>query len=203
VSGRLTIRIAILAIAAALIVWILPRDDDASDDEPLLPSALADAPDLDMTDATIVQYDVDGNRKYRLAAEQIRRFESAGVTLLRAPELLIDDPEDPPWDIRANEGTVRKLPGPDGATEERVDLEGSVQLLQQYANGRFFRLDTEAISYFPDRRYAETDRNVMIDTDVGRTMAAGLQGELDKGLFFLDSNAAQRVHTIVLEHQFK
>lgn len=201
--GRLTIRIVILAIAAALIVWILPRDDDTSENEPALPPTLADAPDLDMTDATVVQYDVDGNRKYRLSAGQIQRFESAGVTTLSHPDLLIDNPEDPPWDIRANAGTVRELPGPDGVSEERVDLEGNVQLLQQHANGRFLRLDTEAISYFPDRRYAETDRNVMIDTDVGRTMAAGLQGELDKGLFFLDSNATQRVHTIVLEHQFR
>jgi hypothetical protein len=43
----------------------------------------------------------------------------------------------------------------------------------------------------------------MIDTDVGRTKAAGLQGELQQGLFRLFSSERERVHTIVLRPQFR
>ena len=57
--------------------------------------------------------------------------------------------------------------------------------------------------YYPDRQYAETSRNVMITTDVGRTKAAGLQGELQQGLIRLFSNERERVHTIVLRSQFR
>ena len=62
---------------------------------------------------------------------------------------------------------------------------------------------TPALYLYPDRQYAETDQDVIIDTDVGRTKAVGLQGDLQQGLLNLFSSADQRVHTIVLLGQFK
>jgi len=202
VTGRRWVSVALLAAAGALVLWILPGDDK-SEREPGLPPALVDAPDLEMTDAAVVQYAADGSRKYRLNASRIRHFDASGVTTLSNPEMFIDDPDDPPWDIRADSGVVEEVDTTSGAQEEQVDLDGDVQISQQREDGEFVRLSTEAIRYFPDRRYAETSRNVMIDTHVGRTMAAGMQGELDNGLFHLVSNDTQRVHTIVLKRQFK
>ena len=60
-----------------------------------------------------------------------------------------------------------------------------------------------SIVLYPDRQYAETDQDVMIDTAVGRTQAAGMKGELQRGLLNLYSKPEQRVHTIVLPNQFK
>jgi lipopolysaccharide export system protein LptC len=65
------------------------------------------------------------------------------------------------------------------------------------------KLTTDALYVYPDRRYAETDRPVMIDTNSGRTTAVGLKGDLSRGLLQLFSAADAKVHTIVLPDQFK
>ena len=70
-------------------------------------------------------------------------------------------------------------------------------------DGRRYDLRTPNITIYPDREYAETDQNVMITTHAGRTKAVGLQGSLDKGLLKMFSSDEQRVHTIILPHQFK
>ena len=43
----------------------------------------------------------------------------------------------------------------------------------------------------------------MIDTEVGRTKAAGMRANLESGVLSLISAQHQRVHTIVLPEQFK
>ena len=60
-----------------------------------------------------------------------------------------------------------------------------------------------AFYIYPERQYAETDEDVMIDTEVGRTSAHGMEGDLARGLLKLFSNTDARVHTIVLPDQFK
>jgi len=174
-----------------------------SDQQPDLPAALADAPDLHMVDATILQYGEDGNLSYRLAAKTIRHFEADGLTRLNSADLLVQNSDEPPWRIAAEEGEIRITPAGEQHAEEVVLLRENVRMEQKYPDGRFVRVETPSIDYYPDRQYAETSRNVMIDTDVGRTMAVGLQGELRRGLLNLFSSDTERVHTIVLRRQFR
>lgn len=166
-----------------------------------LPDALADAPDLHMMAASINQYREDGSLNYRLTAAQIRHFDSEAVTRLQTADLMISHATQPPWLIQAEQGDIHKRPI-DDRIEEVVFLSENVKMAQEYPDGRFVRIETPSIYYYPDRQYAETSQNVIIDTDVGRTMAVGLQGELRKGLLYLFSSDEERVHTIVLRRQF-
>lgn len=202
-------RITLWIICAGLLVILVLRVFDSSQENssPKLPADLADAPDLLMATATILQYRPDGTLNYRLTARQIRHFDSENITRLRDAKLhLIDTDGKPPWDISARSGEIRQIREQQTtgqSTEDVVFLEDQVEMSQENPDGSFVRLQTPSIYYYPERQYAETTQNVMIDTDVGRTKAIGLQGELQQGLLRLFSSDEERVHTIVLRNQFR
>ena len=200
--GRLGSSLLLIIVAVAVLAILLPAREEA-EPAPALPEDLADAPALQMRDARIVQYREDGSLSYRLLAERLRHFDDEQRTSLDAPRLTLESGEEAPWELAAARGFVTTTESADRGTEEVVYLRDAVHMEQQHADGQFLRLDTSALDYYPERRYAETDRDVMIDTDIGRTRAVGLKCELREGLLYLSSNAEQRVHTIVLRGQFK
>lgn len=183
--------------------YVLFEPDTDSAEIATLPPELADEPDLYMEDATITQYQKDGSLKYQLISAEIRHFEADHLTRLKAPFLKLHNPGKPPWNVSSAHGYIRKRALPSGATEEVVFLRENVLLEQRYEAGQHVKLTCSSMYLYPDRQYAETDQDVMIDTEVGRTQAIGMQGDLQRGLLNLFSKSDQRVHTIVLPEQFR
>jgi lipopolysaccharide export system protein LptC len=201
VNTRTTIWIAAAVVIAVCVMYLSSSPDEV--ESAALPAALADSPDLHMVDADIIQYREDGSLNYHLQAAGIRRFEADAITRLQSAQLRISQESQPPWLIQAERGEIQKTRTSERREEEVVYLSDNVTMAQEYPDGRFVRVETPSIYYYPERQYAETDQNVIIDTDVGRTMAVGLQGELHKGLLNLFSTDETRVHTIVLRRQFR
>jgi lipopolysaccharide export system protein LptC len=200
--SRLTLWV-ICALFVAITVILISGTEELTPSASL-PEELADSPDLLMVTANILRYRSDGDLSYRLAAEQIRHFDEEQLTRLATAHLhLIDSEGKPPWDIHAGAGEISQRSGAGEIPEEVVFLHDEVTMVQESPDGSFIRLQTPSMFYYPDRQYAETTQNVMIDTDVGRTKAAGLQGELQQGLIRLFSSERERVHTIVLRSQFR
>lgn len=162
-----------------------------------------DDPDLTLEDALITRFRASGRLKYRLRSPLIEHFDAQALTRVESPDLELHSEPDPPWHMTAHHGTITNATGADGQTEERVLLDEDVRIEQRFEDGRQFELRTPSATVFPDRQYAETDRDVMITTHVGRTTGVGLQGDLDRGLVHLFSDGDQRVHTILLPDQFK
>ncbi len=183
--------------------YVLFEPETGSEVVDALPPELADEPDLYMEDATITQYQDDGTLKYQLVSAEIRHFEADQLTRLVTPSLKLYSPGKPPWMISSAHGYIRKRALPSGGNEEVVFLRENVLLEQRYDDGQHLKLRCSSMYLYPDRQYAETDQDVMIDTEVGRTQAIGMQGDLQRGLLNLFSKSDQRVHTIVLPKQFK
>lgn len=198
-------RLVGITTTLAIIVgaFVLFEPETGSEEVTALPPELADEPDLYMEDATITQYQKDGSLQYQLFSTEIRHFEAAQLTRLVAPSLEMHSPGKPPWSVSAGHGYIRKRALPSGGDEEVVFLRENVLLEQRYEDGQRLKVRSSSMYIYPDRQYAETDQDVMIDTNVGRTQAIGMQGDLQRGLFNLSSTSDQRVHTIVLPKQFK
>jgi len=189
------------ALVAAFVVYqLIGRDAPAPDEQE---AVMRNEPDIYAEDVLFNQLRGDGSLHYRLQAEVIRQFNRDQLTRLTEPDLHLLNPEQPPWDIGARHGYIRKRPGPDGNPEEVVYLREAVELVQQHPQNGQITLRSESFYIYPNRQFAETDQNVMIDTEVGRTQAAGMTANLQTGLLNLTSNSGQRVHTIVLPEQFK
>jgi sulfate adenylyltransferase subunit 1 (EFTu-like GTPase family) len=111
-------------------------------------------------------------------------------------------------------GEVRSTPSANGQPRSDVVLlQDQVELTQRRvgaAGGTTgaavgpakVRLRTERLTIRPLAKTAQTDLAVIIDTDTGRTVAAGMRGELETGRIALTSGSRQRVTTVVQSRPF-
>lgn len=197
-------RIIWLSITAVILAGVVLLMDPFQSQPQVTPTRTgASDPDLELEGAIITQFRKSGALKYRLESPRIRRFERELRTELELPDLVLHNDPDPPWHISAIRGLIRNRKNSAGSLEEEVYLEEHVVLTQDHPDGRRFRLDSPSLTLYPDRQYAETARDVIVDTHAGRTIAVGLKGDLEKGLFHLFSDVDQRVHTILQRDQFK
>ncbi len=165
-----------------------------------LPPELADEPDLHMEGATITQFQQDGTLRYRLGAREIRHFEKERFTRLLTPDLELHNESDPPWRITAALGEMHGTADtPDG---ERVLLRKSVVVHRRGTGSDYTTIRCETLDLYPERQYAETRGDVMIDTNIGRTRARGMQADLTRGSMKLSSAPDAAVHTVIQREQF-
>lgn len=195
--------LAVLSLAVALAVlyrWLAPHPTIVSEEDITIDR---DEPDLYGKQITFNQLRQDGTLHYSLKADTIRQYIDSEMTQMTQPVLHLLNPERPPWDVRSAHGYISKQPNPEGAPEDVVYLRDQVELIHQHPRNGVVRVSSATLYIYPERQYAQTDQNVMIDTEVGRTKAAGMAADMGSGLLKLSSSPTQRVHTIVLPEQFK
>lgn len=190
--------------------FFLRTNDDATAQSPQILSSSDDPdksaePDLRLGGATITEFDETGNLKYRLRANEMSRYEATTETSLTNPTLLIHSADGAPWKVESRTGKISEAVGPAGDVEQVVLLREDVVLrqLDKLSSHEVLVIRSAAIDLFPARQFAKSLASVMIDSDVGRTQAASMQGDLKTGQLHLASDAAQPVHSIVLPTQFK
>ena len=166
-----------------------------------LPPELADEPDLFMEGASITQFQDDGSIQYRLTAREIRHFEDEQFTRLLEPDLELHNEPEPPWRVTSERGEIHGTAGAPGG--EQVLLRDAVVVHQGVPGAEYMTIRCEALDLYPERKYAETEGDVMIDTDVGRTAARGMQADLTRGSMKLSPGKDAAVHTIVQREQFQ
>ena len=189
--------VLVLIALLPVIVWLRSADRTAK-----TAGVASDAPDVTMDTATIDQFDATGALQYRLVATTIRHFDADDSTQLDAPTLELLDAPQPPWWVRAKTGTIGYRTNADDKREQVVTLRDDV-VAEQREDDRYTRFTTSTIDVYPERKYAETDQAVKIDSSSGRTDAIGLTGDLGTDLLKLSPNAKHRVDTTILPNQFK
>ena len=127
-------------------------------------------------------------------------FPDRQRSLLEAPELhFVRSDNEPPWDVRARRGRVIYIETEEGEKEVVILEEDVVLTRQRPAEDRFLRVETEELTVFPETELAETDRAVMITTEVGTTTGTGLEAYLQAGRVFLGTVPGDRVNTHISE----
>ena len=160
------------------------------------PPALLEEPDLYLEKAVIDQYREDGTLHYRLVAQRALHFKADQHTRLVQPELSLYNPPEPPWRLHAERGYL--LGGElEGGQPETVVLRGDVVLHQTRGEAQSTTIRTAELRLHPERRQAQTDQDVIIETQAGRTTAQGLEADLESGFIQLKSDADGLVHTFI------
>lgn len=195
--------IVVLIIAGSVIYF---QGSDTSSPADLTNTDAATEADLFATNVAFDQLNPDGSLNYRLVASAITQFptmdDQPERTLLTQPQFHLSNNPEPPWDISSQQGQLTA--DPQDASEEILYLTEDVTMQQEHPVNGTLTIRSQSFSIFPKREYAETDDDVIIDTEVGRTEAAGMQANLATGLLTLtSSNAQKRVHTVILPEQFK
>lgn len=190
-----------LALALGYLLWLGEEEQGADEDQ--ADTSSQQQPDLYGKNVQFHQLNPDGSLHYRLNASRIEQYLEQEFTDMIEPQLHLVSAHQPPWDIDSELGSITTMIRTEGGREDVVVLRNDVQMVQTHPDNGVMTLRSEAFSLFPDRQYAETDQDVIIDTAVGRTVAAGMTADLDTGVLVLSSDESQRVHTIVLPEQFK
>ncbi len=190
-NNRATILASLILVFAIATNLILEQSDS-------LPPApmLRNDPDLYMLNATVTQFDDDGNLQHTIKADRFTHFPLTDMTSLIFPNLrLFPHSKKEPWDIEAKNG---RLLSQSVYREEVVELWNDVLAVQQTDSGHFVRIQTQSLTVYPEREYAETDQKVYIDDNSSRTSAAGMKAFFRGGKFIFYSTPTERVHTIFL-----
>lgn len=190
-NNRATILASLILVFAIATNLILEQSDSL----PLAPM-LQNDPDLYMLNATITQFDDDGNLQHTIKADRFTHFPLTDMTSLISPNLqLFSHSKKEPWDIEAKNG---RLLSQSVYREQVVELWDDVFAIQQTPNGHFIKIQTQSLTVYPEREYAETDQKVYIDDNSSRTSAAGMKAFFKGGKFIFYSTPTERVHTIFL-----
>jgi len=173
--------------------WIIFSPDSRKTQT--IPSVLADEPDYYAKEATMGEYNSDGNLEYHLKSDSIRHYESKLVTELLKPQITILDSNQTPWFIRAETGLIRSLPRGSNieSNDDQFILKENVVISNEGPTTDTFHLKTEKLFLYPQRRYIESDANILIETKQYRITAASMNSHLNTRWMDLGSSHEQRV----------
>ena len=188
--NRLIVLSTLIIVFALTINWFI---DESVEEVDLTPR---NAPDLYMLNATIDQFGPEGELQHRIAANRFTHFPLTDVTAMKFPALSLGKTRGSnTWEITSSEGRI--LPSSD-YREEVVELWSSVLALQPGNGSDFVTFETNSLTVYPERDYAETDEPVFIKNQSGRTTAAAMKAFLNAGKFMFYSTPKHRVTTIFL-----
>ena len=181
-----------IIIAIALVTnWFLDDSSPLPDTDDLTRN---DA-DLYMLDATIKQFSDDGKLHHELSAQRFTHFPLTDWTTLVSPNIVLFSDDAIPWAITVEQG---RMITNSSFREEVVELWGNVLAVKQNPDGSFVNIQTQELTVYPERDYAETDKKVYIDDNSGRTTAAAMQASFVEGKFSFSSGALDRVRTLFI-----
>lgn len=186
-----TWRIAIILLCAAVLILLLWRSPPKEFSQLLTPKAqLHTYPSSYLSGVRTTQYDKNGQVSYYLNAARAEFYPQQG----EKPELLMDKPQltlftqkqpTAPWNISSQQAQGSEQ-------SDELLLIDQVVIEQHQANGHRMRLTTDKLRVKPNRRYAETDKPVMITDPTGTTKATGLKVFFDEERIELLSNVKGR-----------
>jgi lipopolysaccharide export system protein LptC len=205
--------LTILFILAALVVlWMTSSKDiqdtfnDILNEQP----ALALYPISYLNNTQTQQYNEQGLLSYTLNAKIIRQFEVVDVS---TPDLIINQPYLTIYGIDSDKTGANNNPTPEKTptvnsnaslstvsadlaegfdSNEKLTLKGNVIVIQTLANGETSQLQTSILYLEPSRRYAQTDKPVIITDARGIINATGMKLFFDEQRIELLSSVVSR-----------
>lgn len=182
--------LALLLVSAMVINWY--QDSTEKDRGP--PPVAVSEPDLYMVNALIDQYDESGQLHHQIRAGRFTHFTVTDTTYLEKPSITLFDESSAPWTIASAEGRILAA---DESDQQVVELWNGVSVQRRSADGRFITITTDRLTILPDTEYAATNQPVSIETNDGRTEAAGMTARLRPMQLVFTSNRHQRVSTTI------
>jgi LPS export ABC transporter protein LptC len=181
-KNLLPLLVVLLAgIGVALFMVELDRGDAAvaSADQ----SPLEAAYDYYIEGMRTTRFGSDGQATSQLKASAVTHYPDGDRAELQAPELKTFGDENDAWQVSAAAGTLV----PDAErSEDRLDLQGDVELHKPLAGGDFADVRTSALTVFTTTEEVTTTAAVALQMRNTRLEGIGMQALLAENYFHLD-----------------
>ncbi len=135
-----------------------------------------------MIEAHYTQYDNQGQIHMTLYSPRVNHYVQNNSSAFEKPQVLAYNQKRIPWTIRADQGTSIR-------DSEQVDLYGNV-IIHQAPQGQNpeTTITTTAMTIYPHRSYAMTDKPIVIVRPDTHVDAIGMQADFKLGIFKLLSS---------------
>lgn len=212
-SKKLIITILFL-VTGSLVLWVTSSRDIQEKINNIINEkpAMASYPISYLNNTQTRQYNQQGFLSYTLNAKVIRQFE---VDDISTPDLIIDQPYLTLYDERADNNlekkqtfqkksivssniitsTVSAAVAKGFNSNDKLTLTGNVVVKQILENGETSELQTSILYLEPSRRYAQTDKPVIITDARGTINATGMKIFFDEQRIELLSKVVSRYST--------
>ena len=127
------------------------------------------------------QFLPDGKLQYEMTSEKLEHLKASEVTQLTQPDMQLYRGTAYPWHVKSERGEVN----PDGTEVELID---SVRIARTDDKNRTTIITSTRMTVFPQKEYAQTERDVRIDGAGGVTTGKGMKAYLKDGRMDLLSN---------------
>ena len=131
--------------------------------------------------ARSLQYLPDGKLQYEMTSDKLEHLKASEVTQLTRPDMQMYRGTAYPWHVQSERGEVN----PDGTQVELID---SVRVARTDEKNRSTVITSTRMTVFPQKQYAQTERDVRIDGAGGVTTGKGMKAYLKDGRMDLLSN---------------
>lgn len=168
--------ILLVILIGAFSNWLLT---DLDTQPRIIPREVRHDPDYFLQNFRATSMGEDGKPQHRLVGDYLEHFPDDDTVVIRQLRLDLFREALPPWTARANQGIVYER-------GERLELSGEVELHRPATeHSEALRLQTETLTVYPQREYAETDAAVTISSDRSETRAIGMRLDVAQGLLEL------------------
>ncbi|MQU51515.1 LPS export ABC transporter periplasmic protein LptC [Pseudomonas sp. FSL R10-1339] len=133
------------------------------------------------TNAHSRQFLPDGKLQYDMTSEKLEHLKASEVTQMTQPKMQLYRGTAYPWNVQSERGEVN----PDGTEVELID---SVRIARTDEKNRTTIITSTRMTVFPQKEYAQTERDVRIDGAGGVTTGKGMKAYLKDGRMDLLSN---------------
>ena len=155
--------LALLLLLAMLTFWI---DKSVQPIAPKLDGSSRHDPDYIMHNFVTTQTDVNGELRYKLAANEMKHFPDKDTTDLIKPRFTRFAKNKPYTELIGDTGNV-------SSNGEQVDVYGNVRVLREaFAEKGVMTMETDALTILPNKDYASTDLPVVIKQAPGTVIYA-------------------------------
>lgn len=139
-------------------------------------------------DMRTTRFDSAGQAVSQLTAERVTHYPDGDRAELQAPAFTSFGVEGDAWKVSATSGTLT----PDAArAEDRLELQGDVQLYKPASRSDFFDVRTSALTVFTDTEEVTSAAPVTLQTRGSRAEGVGMSALLGQNYFKLnDGNAS-------------
>ena len=156
----------IVTILTALAIVAYMAIDDQSSHDVTPSSTLEQEPDYIVQGLSAQSFSEDGLLTQEINAVSATHYPNGDITVLVKPAIILHENNLPKWGVRSESGRILK--------QKNIHLSGDVIIVPLHPGGAVFSLTTPSLHIDLDSQMADTEDNVVIESDSSELLATGM-----------------------------
>lgn len=165
-------RYIVTILTALVMVAYLALDDHQASVEIVAQDLIDQEPDYIIKTFSAQSFDEDGELSQQITALKATHYPGDDTTVLEKPSMILYEAGTPKWGVRSQSGRLLK--------QSKITLDGGVIVVPLNPTGGDFSLTTTRLDIDLDSQMADTDTDVVIESDNSELLATGMTILLDK-----------------------